>query len=137
MDAKKTKDILAAIGEVRDAYGKLERLLSNGPASYYFERIGDCIDGLYSFAKFKADDAVALVRDIDCDDKPGWAGCEHFLKAGAPARVQEVEFRKGGFVYGVQFDEETWVDRDKIIRPVSSKHQFWFRESDIQVLSGR
>lgn len=133
MDQAKTKEILRAIGEIRDAYNKLDRILSSGPASYYFKGIEDCIDGLFSYAKFKEGDIVELVRDIDCSDKPGWGGCEHFLKAGSRASIDEVNFIDRSFRYGVQFENESWIDQDKVIRPVKQKHQFWMRESNLRL----
>lgn len=126
----KVSEILAGLDAVRDSHSKLDRALSGGPASFYFEKIKDYIDGLFGFAKFQVGSRVCLAADYDCSDAPGWKGCEHFLKRGVAAIVRECDFRRGRFVYAVEFDNETWMD-GKIARPVSQKHQFWFTESDL------
>jgi hypothetical protein len=126
----KVSEILAGLDAVRDSHSKLGRALAGGPASFYFEKIKDYIDGLFGFAKFQIGSRVCLAADYDCSDAPGWNGCQHFLKRGAAATVQECDFRKGRFVYAVEFDRETWMD-GKIERPVSSKHTFTFAETHL------
>lgn len=129
---RKIKNILAGIAEARDSFIKLERLLSGGPATFYFEKIEEYIEGLFRLGKFKIGDAVQLVSDFDCSDSPGWRGCEHFLKRDAVAVISDVCFGKRGFSYGVVFDNETYVGQDKVPQPVSKKHEFWFLESTLK-----
>ena len=131
---RKMREILATIGELRDAQGKLESVLSRGPASFYFEKLGDYITGLFSFSKFKIGDAVALAHDHDFSRSPGWHGREHFIKKGAAAKITDIDYGKRGFSYGIEFDNETWIDdfskKGKAIeRPVDRKGQYWFGES--------
>lgn len=129
---EKVSDILAGLNQMRDAHVNLERTLSSGPASFYFEKLGVYIDGLFSFSKFKDGDPVQLAHDINCNSAPGWAGSEHFLKRGATAKVEEVDYGKRGFSYGIVFDNETWLDQKGVARPVSDKHQFWMLEKDLE-----
>ena len=129
---ERISDILSGLNAVRDSHLKLEQMLSGGPASYYFRTLNSYIEGLFSFAKFKVGDRVALAHDIDCNDAPGWLSSEHFLKKGATADVVECDFRNGAFGYAVVFDNETWLDSNKIARPVSSKHEYWLQERDLE-----
>ena len=129
-EPEKMKKIFGAITDLRDSFNNLDSLLSSGPASYWFKRMEEYVDGLFSFSKFKIGDRVELAKDVDCSDKPGWRGCEHFLKAGAKATINDISFSKSGFGYGVQFDVETWMDK-KVARPVGDKHQFWFQETSL------
>jgi hypothetical protein len=128
----KVFEILAGLKELRDSHSKLDRVLSGGPAPYYFEKIGTYVEGLFSFAKFKPGDRVCLAHDIDCDDKPGWVSSEHFLKAGSTAVVSGYDFGNGAFKYGVVFDLETWLDDKGVAQPVTERHEYWFTESDLR-----
>lgn len=129
---EKIKEIYTAQRDATAAHNRLSGILSGGPASFYYEKMDEYIQGLLSFSKFKIGDRVALVKDIDCSDKPGWAGCEHFLKAGATARVTDLDYCKGGFQYAVEFDHETYLHfQTKKPEPIKDKHQFWFRETSL------
>lgn len=131
--AQKIKEVYAAQRDAQAAHEKLSGILRGGPASFYFEKMGEYIEGLLSFSKFKIGDKVALAKDVDCSDKPGWAGSEHFLKAGATARVTDLDYGKGVFQYGVEFDCETYLHfQTQKPEPITAKHQFWFRETSLQ-----
>lgn len=127
----KVSEILKGIEQLQKAQDKLNAVLSSGPASFYFKKLGNYIDGLFSFAKFKEGERVQLARDYDCSKAPGWAGSEHFLKEGATAVVSDIDYNERGFIYGIVFDNETWLDQKGVARPVISKHEYSFRESDL------
>lgn len=126
------KEMLDRFQAIKLEYQKLEDKLSKGPSSYYFGKLQDYIDGLFSLSKFKIGDKVALVDDVDISNAPGWRGSEHFLKKGATAVVEDVDFGKKGFHYCVVFDNETFLHPiTGIATKVSIKHSYWFLESDL------
>lgn len=127
--------IIGALSETREGLKKLESLLATGPATFYFERIVEYIDGLFSFSQFKMGERVCLVKDIDCNDKSGWISSAHFLKKGATAVVHDLDYYGRGFRYGIVFDNDTWLDSKGIAHASLDKGQFWFSEHDLAKVS--
>src|SRR3974390_3536503 len=132
MDINDLKEILESISELHKATEKFVNKMSRGPASFYFDKLGELVEGLAGYAKFKRGDRVQLAHDIDCGGAPGWLGCAHFLKEGAAATVREIYFGKNKFGYSVVFDVETFISptTGKTL-PVTTKHMFWLKESDL------
>jgi len=131
----KIKEIQDAFIDFQKAYERLDILMRGGPPSFYFEKMSEYTDGLFSFSKLKLGDVVALASDASQDGRPGWNGFFHFMKRGARATVCDVGFGKNGFGYSVEFDNETWLDDKKVERPVSAKHVFWFGEAELEFVS--
>ena len=89
--AHKITNIIESIKDVRDAHIELDRQLSHGPASFYFDRLSCYITGLFSFSKFKIGDKVKLVKTVD-PVPHGWSGHGHFLIKNATAVIRDVDF---------------------------------------------
>jgi len=112
-------------------FDEASKLLSGGPASFYYEKMHGYIDALFNkYAPFKVGDRVKIVKKIKCEG--GWSHCKHFLIKGAKGTVREVDYYDGSFNAHVMFDNETWVDSMKMERPVSKKHVFRMWEKQIK-----
>jgi hypothetical protein len=87
-------------------------------------------------AKFKLGDRVelAVTPVINERDSFGWLGSKHFLVEGAKATVADVDFRGDSFGYSIIFDDESWKDRDGVVRPIEKKHKhtYYFGEKKIR-----
>jgi hypothetical protein len=59
----------------------------------------------------------------------GWLGAKHFLIKGAAARVATREFYDGRFVFGLHFQDESWMDYQGHKQPVSKAGLYCFSES--------
>lgn len=128
MKKEKIIEITEALNQTKEAYHNLQSALNSGPASFYFEQILDYYHGCMAAAKFKEGEKVKLKEDVDTSDAPGWNHCKHFLIKGAEATVDSVDYSKGKFYYGIIFDNETYINRDDEIKPVTNKHTFCFQQ---------
>jgi hypothetical protein len=122
-----------------EAANKAASILSGGPADFYFNKLETYVNALFTkFAPFKAGDRVELTVAPKTEGT-GWYHCRHFLIPGAVGTVVSVVYYKWrniysgweGFVAGVVFDRETWIDKDGVERPVQEKHSFQFRENEL------
>jgi len=80
---------------------------------------------------FKVGDLVQLVKDpeITSENSWGWLGAKHFLIKGAKARINERQFYDGKFIFGLSFEDESWIDSEGIVRQVHKKAIYLFGES--------
>ncbi len=113
-----------------------QRLLQQGPASYYVTEITGAYEYLMGrFAPFKIGDKVMLKNPPD--PMPyGWTSVAHFLIRGALAVVKEVECGPNGFSIGVEFEDESWIKKDYatkteevILFDSDRKHLYYFKDT--------
>lgn len=133
---EKVKEALTHAQAAYKEFQKAEDILSGGPSSYYFQRIEEYVEGLFSFCPFRIGDKVVLVKKPQIDEKSGWWGCRHFLVEGAIGTVREVDYYPWHFTACVEFDNESWIDswNKKEIHPVENKHVFHFSEDYLLVI---
>lgn len=91
-------------------------------------------DKLWDRCPFKEGDKAVLAKtpDIRPETSPGWMSSKHFLVEGALATVASVGFYDGQFRFGLMFDNETWIDREGIQRPVDNQYVYTFGEKWIK-----
>ena len=82
------------------------------------------------FATLKEGDRVRIIKAPNCDN--GWNNCKHFLIKGAAGTVHEVDYYDDHFYADVEFDKETWIDREGVKRDVKLKHTFRMCENQIE-----
>jgi hypothetical protein len=82
-------------------------------------------------SKFKEGDRVYLREDWN-GQASGWQHSKHFLKAGEPATVRNVDYYHGEYCYDIAFDNETWVDDRGEKHPVKDKHTFCFGQKELR-----
>lgn len=129
------------INNVKKAADLIERghrLLDNGPLSYYLTQlIGSYEYMMERFCPFRVGDRVILVNRPDLHKNPGWMHYQHFLTVGAKATVRQASCTDKGFIFHLEFDEESWIDdhgsqgRSKgtlVPVPEHKRHQFRFSE---------
>lgn len=132
MDDKKLKEVIKAFSDIDNSFKQFNSVMSSGPSSYYLEKLMGYYEGCMAAAKFKVGDKVKLTEDVDTSNAPGWEWAKHFMKKGAKAKISEVDYDDGVYVYHVIFNKETWLDdlypnkKKPIERPVKNKHQFRF-----------
>lgn len=134
------EEIVKALSEIQASHDKFSRVMSKGPASFYFKKLIGYYEGCMAASKFKVKAKVKLSKDVDVSKSPGWAHCAHFLVKGAKAKVVEVDYIDGEYRYGVKFDKETylneWEDFKKLKTPVeklvTKKHIFYFDENSLE-----
>ena len=129
-------DVLSSVRQAFDlgmegirAFAKASNVLSNGPTEFYFERIQEYVEGLFSLAPCKEGDRVTLISDQKCTG--GWRGYEHFLCVGAVGEVVSIDYHSKQFWADVVFDNESWIDDKGVKRPVVSRHAFRIRQADL------
>lgn len=101
---------------------------------------------LNKYLPIKKGDRVKLVKNVNIDDAPGWAGCKHFLVKGALATVANVEVRcsvakqienyEESIAYDLIFDNESYIDHNGqlCMTEEDHKHTFCFGESMLEKL---
>jgi len=81
---------------------------------------------------FKVGDLVRLNKTPEITEEKswGWLGAKHFLIKGALARVETRQFYDGKFVYGLSFDEESYISPiTGKVTPVKDNGIYSFGES--------
>lgn len=122
-DAKKIEEIEEDLRRLltREYRYKLSRILENHQSM--FDR----------FCPFKIGDRIQLTAAPEISDKVswGWLGSEHFLVPGSVGTIASLDFSKDLFVFGVIFDNESWISSfDKVEHyvPLDQRHTFRFNE---------
>lgn len=127
----KLDNLAAGIKLIEQAVGKF----SQGPLSYYIEKMNCYTDALFNrFAPFKVGDKVRLTTTPEITETKswGWMGAEHFLVKGAQGMVKDVDYHNNWFFANVEFDDETWKDKDGVCRLVDEKSIFVFAETFLE-----
>jgi hypothetical protein len=126
-----TEQLAKGLKLMQEALG----LLSSGPFDYTLKCLLAARETLLTkYAPFKVGDRVELVATptINEDTAFGWMSAKHFLVRGAVGTVRESDVRSNGtLAFHVEFDDESWVDRDGVRRPVESKHVYCFGEKSL------
>jgi hypothetical protein len=80
---------------------------------------------------YKMGDRVALTKTpiINKNEGWGWLGSKHFLVQGAIATIVERDFHDGHFIFGLHFDDETWIDNNGNKQPVDRHAMYMFWET--------
>src|SRR5258708_7658 len=103
-----------SLPEIIDLIKSIEKLSNGhlGNARWALE----CANSLWQRAPFQVDDRVKLntTPEISAEKSWGWMGAKHFLIEGALATVHHREFYDGQFVFGLAFDDESWINHDGI-----------------------
>jgi hypothetical protein len=118
-------------GDIKDMIEKtinLEKLLDARLNDWRYVLEG--ANSIWSLAQFKVGQLVRLNKtpEITREKSWGWFGSKHYLIKGALAVVKERQFYDGTFVYGLHFQDESWVDGNGICQPVSGKALYSFGE---------
>lgn len=84
--------------------------LSTGPGSFYFEKVIEYIDGLFSFAKFKPEfqNVVLAIdwKEVE-NNAPGWESAKNWFYKGAAVDIIEIDYQNKQFVYNISFRDDT------------------------------
>ena len=87
------------------------------------------------FCPFQIGDEVILTKEVDFAKAPNWKPSKHFLVNGAIAVVKSRDFKHGLFVFGVEFEDDSWIDTDEIIHKYEpeNRHLFYIDESYLRL----
>lgn len=120
--------VLHYLKEIKDFREAAEKVKT--PPAYTMERLEECINGLFSFAKFNLNDYVEMAETYPVNEKesPGWMHCRHLLVKGGKAIVRERDWYKDGFSYRVEFLEKSWIDDKDKIHKQPDPANLWLRE---------
>lgn len=109
--------------------------LSGGPFDYTLKCLLAAREALLTrYAPFTVGDRVelAVTPKIDAETAFGWLHSKHFLIKGAVGVVRSSDVRDdGSLAFHVEFDDESWIDRDGNQRPVATKHVYCFGEESL------
>lgn len=98
------------IQNIMDGVKTLERL--SGGNLHHWRYVLENANSIWQKSPFKVGDLVRLTKtpEISKEKSWGWLGSKHFFIEGAIAKVVERQFYDGLFVYGLMFEDETWID---------------------------
>ena len=116
-----TKDSAMYLLKVKEYARGLQSLLSQ-EFDYKITTVLSSYNELFDrFCPYKIGDRVQLARDPEIPS--GWYHSKHFLIKGAIATVQSHDFRDGKFLFGLIFDEESWICADgKMNKVEATRH---------------
>jgi hypothetical protein len=88
-------------------------------------------NSLWSKCPYQIGQAVQLNKtpEITQEKSWGWMGSKHFLIKGAVAHIKTREFYDGRFVFGLNFQDESWIDFEGKIHPKTEESIYCFGES--------
>ena len=112
-----------------DAIGHLEKI-TGGHLGSWKTYLRDA-NSIWQKCPYQIGERVMLVKTpvINAKESWGWLGAKHFLIQGATATVHQREFYDGRFIFGLYFDDETWIDHKGKKQPVDSPGMYMFGES--------
>lgn len=102
-------------------------LLGKGPLDYYLKQLTMTYDAYIALSPFKVGDRVTLVAKPNTNNN--WNSSKHFLVPGEPATIRSIGAFNGKREYDIEFDNESWVDKDGKVHPPINKHTYHFGES--------
>lgn len=89
---------------------------------------------LWDRSPFNEGDRVTLKEtpDINPETSWGWMGSKHFLVKGSVATIKQIKFHDGHFIFGLAFDDETWIDTKGVKQSVGDKAIYSFSEKWVE-----
>lgn len=103
---------------------------ANFPTEWEIKRIEECLEGLFTFAKFKTGDKVkmAATYPINQENSWGWMSYRHLFKAGSKAVIVKVDWYNNTFMYTIEFDKKSWIDDKDNVHTSDTTTQFVLSE---------
>jgi hypothetical protein len=99
----------------------------------------ECANSLWEMAPFKVGDRVQLAKtpDINKETSWGWLGAKHFLIKGALATVHSRQFYDAHFIFGLYFDNDSWLTPEgvKHMRLPKDRGLYMFRAESLSSVS--
>lgn len=94
---------------------------------------------IWERSPFKMGDKVKLNKTPEISEKKswGWLGAKHFLIEGATATICDRQFYDGRFIFGCQFDNETYMDYHKAEHLPDRKSIYMFSENWLSMVSSK
>jgi hypothetical protein len=86
------------------------------------------------FCPFQIGEKVILSKAIDFTKAPSWESSRHFLIEGAIAIIKERDFRNKLFVFGVEFEEDSWIDTEGDIHQYKPEDRHLFCISELNLI---
>ena len=130
-----TKDYATHLLKVEETAKELQSLLSQ-EFGYKLTTLVNSYHELFDrFCPYKIGDRVQLTKEPEILSGSGWYGSKHFLIKGAIATVQSHDFRDDNFLFGLVFDEESWVSSDGKINKLAANRRgvFQFLEDYLEL----
>jgi len=102
------------------------------PTEWEMEHLQGYVEGLFTFAKFKAGDTVKIAKDypISSEENWGWMSYRHLFKKGKKAVVNSVDYYNGRFQYEIKFKENSWIDDKDVVHPIEGTNHHNFNISE-------
>ena len=88
-------------------------------------------NSLWQNCPFQVGQLVRLNKtpEITQEKRWGWMCGKHFLIKGAAATIETRSFYDGRFVFGLLFQDDSWISYDGKINPHTEKHIYSFGQS--------
>jgi len=117
------------IQNIIDGVKTLEKL--SGGNLHQWRYVLENVNSIWKRCHLQVGDLVKLTKtpEITKEKSWGWLGAKHFLIEGATGRVVSRSFYNGLFMFYVQFDNESWIDFDGKVNPMSSPSNYSFSEN--------
>lgn len=109
--------------EAKETINSINRI--KVPNQWTIDVVDSYIQGLFSFAKFKVGDQVEMANTypVSQEESWGWWAYRHLLVRGSKAKVENVDWRDGHFVYYIKFNENSWTDSDNKINQMTGNNE--------------
>lgn len=101
------------IQKILKGISSLEEL--SGGNLHQWKYVLENANSIWSRSPYKMGDLVRLKKTPIIDKKTswGWLGAKHFLIEGNVGKVADIQFYNGLFIFGIEFDNESWIDYEK------------------------
>ncbi len=127
------------IVKIKEAMKKIEeaeKFLRGASIRYDIEILIDAYEYLMEeVALFKVKERVKLHKtpNITEDNSPGWMCAKHFLIKGAKGTVITAEYYERKFRYGIEFDDESYINHKNKVVPIKPNHTYTFEEKALRI----
>jgi hypothetical protein len=87
------------------------------------------------FCPFQIGDKVVLSKVPDFTKAPGLESSKHFLIEGAIAIVKTRNFKNQLFIFGLEFEEDSWIDTQGVIHKRKPEGRYLLCISELSLAS--
>ena len=128
-----TLEYVAYLKTVKAKVFELNSLLNN-EFGYKLNEVLQNYESLFKrFCPYKVGDLVQLKDDLAIAQNSGWYSSKHFLVKSGAATVKTCgDYQNDLFCFGLEFDDESYIDMHGEVKPVIAKHLYYLSENLIE-----
>ena len=114
---------------------ELAKIIIPSEIDYKVKSIANSYQEMFDrFCPFQINGKVVLSKAVDFAKAPSWESSKHFLVEGAIATIINRDFRNKLYVFGVEFEKDSWIDVKGTIHEYKPEDRHLFYISELSLI---